>query len=293
MKPTPESEPQVPVTSSVPEDLPAEQEALFHEVLTIFEEGRLAFAVAGAAALQEYTGICRSTKDLDIFLTAHDATAALLLLQQHGFETEVRDPVWLAKAHRNGYFVDLITGMSNGVLSVTAQWIERARPATVVNVKTRVLAPEELLASKLFVVRRERFDGADIAHIIYASRGKLDWERILAMAGKHWEILLWNVVLFRYVYPAKTEYVPQWLWGELMARLTREINSPDRGAAFRGSLVDDNMFAIDLNDWGLDNLLEDYRAGCERIVAPEQSRSEKRDYSRSDARTGEDRSLAD
>jgi Nucleotidyl transferase of unknown function (DUF2204) len=227
-----EPEEEVPVTSSVPDELPEEQEALFREVLTIFEQQPLPFAVAGAAALQEYTGICRCTKDLDIFLAAQDAMAALLLLKQHGFETEVRDPVWLAKAHRDGYFVDLITGMSNGVLSVDAEWIARAMPAVVVGVKTRALAPEELLASKLFVVRRERFDGADIAHIIFAFRGKLQWDRILQLAGEHWEMLLWELVLFRYIYPRQTGYVPHWLWEDLLGRFTREINSPDRRVTF-------------------------------------------------------------
>ena len=28
---------------------------------------------------------------------------------------------------------------------------------------------------------------------------------------------------------------------------------------FRGSLVDDKMFAIDVNEWGLENLMEEYR----------------------------------
>src|SRR5439155_446590 len=82
---------------------------------------------------------------------------------------EVCDPVWLAKAHRDEYFVDFITGMSNAALTVTDSWITRARPAVILGLPTRILAPEELLASKLFVVRRERFDGADIAHIIYAT----------------------------------------------------------------------------------------------------------------------------
>ena len=60
----------------------------------------------------------------------------------------------------------------------------------ILDVRARVLAAEELLASKLFVVRRERFDGADIAHIIFASRGTLNWERVLVLVGEHWEILL-------------------------------------------------------------------------------------------------------
>ena len=267
-KRTVEPETQLPVTSSVPEEIPAKQEELFREVLTLLENARLAFAVAGAAALQEYTGICRYTKDLDIFLSAPEASAALLLLHEHGFKTEVRDPVWLAKAHRGEFFVDLITSMSNGVLAVDTSWIERAHPATVFGVRTRVLAPEELLASKLFVARRERFDGADIAHIIYASRGDLKWDRVLQLAGDHWEVLLWALVLFRYVYPAQTGYVPQPLWLELLGRLQREVSSPDRNASFRGSLIDDKMFAIDVNEWGLESLLEARREQSPLISAP-------------------------
>jgi hypothetical protein len=261
------SEP-VPMTSSVPRPLPAKQELLFREVLTLLNELRLPYAVSGAFALREYTGICRYTKDLDIFLSAHDASTALRHLGEHNFECEVRDPVWLAKAHRDGYFVDLITGMSNGVLAVDESWIERAHPATVVGVKTRVLAPEELLASKLFVIRRERFDGADIAHIIYSSRGGLQWDRVLQLAGEHWEILLWALILFRYVYPAQSHYVPEDLWRELLARFEREVSSHDPAAKFRGSLVDDNMFAIDVNEWGLDDALQDARKKCQRIEDP-------------------------
>ena len=253
------------MTSSVPLKLPARQRKLFSEVLKLLNEHELPYAVSGAFALREYTGIYRYTKDLDVFLNAQHASQALRYLGEHSFICEVRDPVWLAKAHRDGYFVDLITGMSNGVLAVDSSWIERAHPATVVGVPTRVLAPEELLASKLFVIRRERFDGADIAHIIYASRGSLDWNRVLELAGEHWEILLWTLILFRYVYPAQTDYVPQAIWKDLLTRFQREITSPDGMSKFRGSLVDDNMFAIDVNEWGLQNLLQETRKKSARI----------------------------
>lgn len=52
------------------------------------------------------------------------------------------------------------------MLVVGDSWIERAHPALIYGVTTQVLAPEELVASKIFIARRERFDGADIAHII-------------------------------------------------------------------------------------------------------------------------------
>jgi hypothetical protein len=127
-------------------------------------------------------------------------------------------------------------------------------------VRARVLAAEELLASKLFVVRRERFDGADIAHIIFATRGNLDWERILALVGEHWEILLFALVLYRYVYPANSEYVPSWVWQRLLVRFSNELTNCNPGAKFRGSLVDDKMFAIDVAEWGMENVLKIQRA---------------------------------
>lgn len=249
----------VPETTSVVPTIPEEQAALFREVLTLFEDRKLPYAVAGAFALREHTGICRDTKDLDIFLTSENVVPALAYLREEGFECEVCDPVWLHKARRNGYFVDLITGMSNAAIIVQDSWVAHSKPAKVYGVQTRVLAPEELLASKLFVTRRERFDGADIAHVIYGTQGHLDWERILELTGEHWEILLWALILFRYSYPAQTQYVPKPVWDELLIRFRDAIHKPQPLAKFRGSLVDDKMFAIDVKEWGLDNLMQDYR----------------------------------
>ena len=256
----------VQATSSVPLVLPEEQQALFREVLTLFEKAHLPYAVAGAFALQQHTGISRFTKDLDIFLNTQAASAALACLQKRGFRCEVCDPVWLAKVHRDDYFVDLITGMSNAAIAVDDSWIARAHPATVCGVETRVLAPEELVASKLFVTRRERFDGADIAHIIFASRGNLQWERILQIAGEHWDLILWSLTLFRYVYPAQSSYVPQSLWRDLLERFSEEVNSPKTEARFRGSLIDDVMFAIDVDEWGMENILQENRARRMKIA---------------------------
>jgi hypothetical protein len=256
----------VPSTSSTPQPLPKKQEALFREVLALLEEKKVPFTVSGAFALRQHTGICRDTKDLDIFLTAEKSSIALAYLVKDGFECEVFDPIWLAKAHRDGYFVDLITGMSNAAIIVDASWIEHSHPATIMGVRTRLLAPEELIASKLFVTRRERFDGADIAHVIYATRGKLDWDRILTLVGEHWEILLWALLLFRYVYPSQSGYVPASLWRGLIGRLEEAIAHPDPKQEFRGSLIDPCMFAIDTKEWGLEDVLSRYRAARKATI---------------------------
>jgi len=262
---------EAPKTSSLPAEVPEEQVKLFRDVLEALERSGVPYTVSGAFALRQHTGICRQTKDLDLFVTAENSAAALECLRQEGMECDVVDPVWLAKARRGDYFVDLITGMSNGLITVQDSWIERSHPAVVYGVTTRVLAPEELVASKIFVTRRERFDGADIAHVIYGTYGKFDWRRELELVGEHWEMLLWYLLLYHYVYPANADYVPPEIWDELLHRFKVELKHPNRDMQFRGSLIDERMFAIDVEEWGKRNIIDEYRARAD-LIQPNPSR---------------------
>ena len=248
------------VTSASATPLPTEAVKLYRDVLMAMNDHGIPYAVAGAFALQKYTGIWRVTKDLDLFVKASDVPAALNHLGNCGFHCETLDPVWLSKARRGGYFVDLISGMSNAVIMVDDSWMKRAQPTVIASVQTQIISAEDLVASKLFVLRRERFDGADIAHIIYRTKGRLEWERIMELARGNWEIVLWALILFRYVYPAHTDYVPAPLWQDLLSRYMRLVQHPDPNAPFRGSLVDENIFSIDIKDWKLENLQSEYRA---------------------------------
>jgi len=239
-----------------PPVLVAEQRLLFQRVLRALTRGGVGFAVAGAFAFQHYTGIWRFTKDLDLFLPAEKVDLALTLCRTAGLVTEVTDPVWLAKAWAGDYYVDLISGMSNGVYWVTPEWIEHARQGEIQGQRLRMLAPEEMILSKIFVTRRERFDGSDICHMIYRCGTELDWDRLLNSVGEHWEMLLWHLQLYRYVYPAAMEVVPKPVWNLLCDRLRAESPGGEAGkpAAFRGTLIDPLMFEPDTAQWGLENL---------------------------------------
>ncbi len=57
----------------MPMEIPDEQATLFQEVLSVLEEKGVPYAVSGAFALRQHTGICRFTKDLDLFMTANDS----------------------------------------------------------------------------------------------------------------------------------------------------------------------------------------------------------------------------
>jgi hypothetical protein len=252
-------ETKLPVSSSEPPKFPPEQETLFCDVLRLMNKRRVQYVVSGAFALHEHTGIWRQTKDLDLFLPVDEVKNALDVAEEAGYVIEVKDPVWLAKIRQNGHFVDLISGMSNAVIRVDQSWIDRAVPSEVLGVPTRVLGPEELIASKIFVTRRERFDGADVAHLIYATRDMLDWDRVFQLVGEHWEMLLWSLIFYRYVYPRHANEIPYRVWHELLQRFERDLMDPKIDAPFRGSLIDENMFAIDVKEWGLENEIERYR----------------------------------
>ena len=45
-----------------------------------------------------------------------------------------------------------------------------------------------------------------------------------------------------------------------MDRLAEGLRGSDSNARFRGTLIDDAMFAIDVEEWGLDNLVVEQRA---------------------------------
>src|SRR5437879_7888244 len=77
----------------MPMETPEPQASLFHEVLMALERRRVPYAVSGAFALRQHTGICRFTKDLDIFLKAENCPVALRYLENQGFECEVCDCV--------------------------------------------------------------------------------------------------------------------------------------------------------------------------------------------------------
>src|SRR5438477_13005353 len=87
-------------TSSIPVKIPRKQEGLYREVLGVLEDRQVHYAVAGALALQKHTGICRYTKDLDIFLRSEDVALAIGYLQENGLQCVIIDPDWLDKHYR-------------------------------------------------------------------------------------------------------------------------------------------------------------------------------------------------
>ena len=230
-----------------------EEAAAFARALHTLNDAGIPYVVAGAFAKHAYTGIWRDTKDLDIFLKADDLKTALDTLEEAGYRTEIEFEHWLAKAHQEPYVIDLIFGLGHGRVQVTDTWLQHYRPATIAGVQTHLIGIEELIVSKAYVVERYRFDGADILHLIQASKGQLDWERILDGLGRHRLLLLLHLVHFAFVYPGHADYLPQDLMVQLFEELRGQWAQPQPDAAFRGTLLDPFSYIVDVADWGYED----------------------------------------
>ena len=223
----------------------------YRDVLTSLERANVPVLVGGAFAFSHFTGIQRPTKDFDLFLRREHIDRALATLAEEGFHTELTFPHWLAKARSDEFLVDLIFGSGNGVAPVDDAWFENAVQAEAVGIPVWICPAEELLWSKAFVMERERYDGADVMHILHTRGQRLDWTRIVDRFGDYWRVLLFNLVLFGFVYPGEESPAPRWVMDTLLARLDKEIDSPPRDERMcRGTLISREQYLVDITEWG-------------------------------------------
>jgi hypothetical protein len=200
--------------------------AYYREAMDVLNRAHVPFLVGGAFAFLHQAGIDRSTKDLDIFVRPSDVHRLLDVCKAAGYQVELVSH-WLAKIRSPDGFIDVIFCSGNGIAVVDDQWFEHATEQNVLGVNVLVAPAEESLWSKAFVMERERFDGADVAHIILAYGERLDWGRLLERFGVHWRVLLAHLVLFGFIYPSARSRVPVAVMEELLGRLTAELHAPD------------------------------------------------------------------
>jgi hypothetical protein len=224
--------------------------------MAVLEQNRVPFLVGGAYAFAHYTGIIRDTKDFDLFILPADFDGALAALANAGYAVERSFPHWLGKVRgEDGCFVDLIFGSGNGLTPVDEGWFRHAGSGEVIGVPVRLCPAEEMLWSKAFIMERERFDGADVAHLLHCRAETLDWQRLLDRFGEHWRVLLSHLALFGYIYPAAAARIPAPVMESLVGRLAREILEPAAGAAHagtvcRGTVLSRAQYLFDLETGG-------------------------------------------
>jgi hypothetical protein len=221
--------------------------AFYRDVLRALRDADLPFLIGGTYAMARYTHIDRATKDLDLMIRRDDWPAIARALRAAGIYTRLSFPHWLGKAILGKAQVDIIFNSGNALVSVDDSWFARAVPARVLGFSVLLCPPEELLWSKSFVMERERFDGADVLHLVLTMGRVLDWQRLCDRFRGHERVLLAHLILFGYVYPGEMRIIPEWV----LRRLLRAPDVVPAGTRLcRGTLLSRAQYLVDVEKWG-------------------------------------------
>lgn len=248
-------------------NLDPECAAFYSDSMRLLAENSVPFLLGGAYALCVYTGVARHTKDVDLFIKAADIDRTVRIFQKSGYHAEKTFPHWLAKVYRGDNFVDLIYAAGNGLAVIDDSWFTASHRAELLGREVEVMSPADIIWMKAFIQERERYDGADIAHLIQACAETIDWERLRARFGPDWRVLLSCLVLFGYIYPSERWRVPPALMAELLDLLSHEQNERSEERICRGTLLSRAQFLPDVTDFGYrDARLEPRAAMSERDI---------------------------
>src|SRR5881296_2217766 len=221
---------------------------LHRRSVVALQDTDIPFLIGGAYVVEVYAGVSRQTKDFDLYLRPQHVDLALDALKSAGYKTKKTFPHWLAKASRGRDHVDMIFRAGNGLCEVDDSWFERAHGHEFLGLSVKLCAPEEMIWMKAYIMERERFDGADIAHIFQSCAEKLDWPHLVRRFGPDWRVLLSHLVLFGYIYPSEQGRIPRSVMDELIERLRKE--SPGQGRVCRGTLLSRKQYLVDVGKWG-------------------------------------------
>lgn len=221
---------------------------VYRSVVWHLREAGIPYLVGGTYALEHHAGLVRATKDLDLFVRRADWSRVEETLAPHGVHCELVFTHWLGKARSNGHFVDLIFAGGNGLVEVDDDWLTHGVPSVVLEVPVHLVAPEEMIWSKAFVMERERFDGGDVTHILRKSAGAIDWLRLIRRFGACAAVLLSHLVLFHFVYPDLRDTIPEWVMDELWRRSRAQNPVPQQ--LCRGTLLSREQYLVDVSEWG-------------------------------------------
>src|SRR5262249_18028007 len=222
-----------------------------HRSVAALHAAEVPFLIGGAYMVEVCGGISRSTKDFDLYVRPNDVKPALRALARAGYKTELTFPHWLAKATYEEDILDLIFRAGNGLCKVDDSWFERAREDELLGVPVKLCAPEEMIWMKAYIMERERFDGADIAHILLCCAAEIDWPHLVRRFGSDWRVLLSHLILFGYIYPGERARIPAAIMEHLATWLRSETRTAGPERLCCGTLLSRQQYLVDVQEWGL------------------------------------------
>ena len=152
-------------------------EATLKRAVAALREAQVDFLLAGSLASWARGGP-ETHHDLDFIVRPDQAEPALEALAEKGMRPERPVEEWLFKAWDGEVLIDLIFHPRG--LPVTDEVMERGEDLHVLGMTVRVMAIEDVLATKLLALTEHRVDYSDVLEMTRALREQIDWRTVRA-----------------------------------------------------------------------------------------------------------------
>jgi hypothetical protein len=180
---------------------------------------------------------------MDLCVLPLDRDAMVQITNEAGlhdlYDEKPYDRGWIYRSIEDGIIVDIIWQLANYQGEVDEAWLTSGPEVTLHGDQVRLVAPEEIIWSKIHIVQRERCDFPDIINILYACGAELDWTRLMQRLKGEERLLASVVSLFSWLAPGRARQFPEWIWRKL------DIESPAAGP----ERDDDRIRRIDSRPW--------------------------------------------
>lgn len=208
-------------------------------MIAAVHDRKIRFAVGGGLAAATYCGEWRNSKDLDLYALEGDREVLIQLLSSLGFvdyyDEKPYDRQWIYRSWKDGTIIDVIWAMANKRACVDERWL--LGPEVEVDGRLfHLLAPEEMIWTKLYILQHDRCDWPDIFTVLYAIGSDLDWRHLVWRVGEDAALLAGALSVFGWLCPGHANSLPSWLWSELGVQPPRSHHSLSSGE--RADLLD-------------------------------------------------------
>ncbi|WP_308345191.1 nucleotidyltransferase family protein [Streptomyces sp. ISL-94] len=134
------------------------------------------FALAGSVAAFAHGLPARFQHDTDFCVRPEDADAVIEAMESGGIAMRRAPEDWLVKGRSGGEEIDLIFELARR--PVSTELLERASVKAVDSVWMPVLAPTDLMESRLSALCEHYCDFGDLLPMARMLREQIDWDRI-------------------------------------------------------------------------------------------------------------------
>ncbi|MFC7980179.1 nucleotidyltransferase family protein [Streptomyces cinereoruber] len=134
------------------------------------------FALVGGVAAYAHGIPVRLQHDTDFAVRREDAEAVTNALRENGVRIVEPPEDWLVKARSGGEEIDLIFSLAGQ--PVTTELLERAQTLPVDSVHMPVIAPTDLLISRLLAFSEHHCDFGTLLPVARGLRERVDWARV-------------------------------------------------------------------------------------------------------------------